>query len=115
AMRWTHEGSLDGHRHPCLLERRHQCFADSKLGDDLGDIELRVCGEGFGGRPYGLLVAWSISSQRVLQTVPELTKNFVGNIVRKLGTEVHTNTFRTYEADDLLHALSQRARSIIEK
>src|ERR671935_96992 len=56
-----------------------------------------------------------VRAERVLNAVAELAEDLVGDVVRELRAEVHADALRANDADDLLHALSQRRRRIVEE
>src|SRR6185369_17459756 len=53
--------------------------------------------------------------QGMLDAVAELAEHLVGNVVRILGAEVNADALRANQPHDLLDALEERRRSIIEQ
>ncbi len=115
AARRADHRALDRHRHALLLERRHERLADAELGDDLGDVELGVGHERLGGGAHRLLVARRVGAQRVLDPVAELAEDLVRHVVGKLRAEVHAHALGADDPHDLLDALAQRRRRVVEQ
>src|SRR6185369_1971222 len=57
-----------------LVKERHECFADTKLGNHLFDINLRICAKSLCSGFDGFLIAWREGTARVLYPVAELTQ-----------------------------------------
>jgi hypothetical protein len=107
--------ALDRHRHAALLQGRDERFADAKLCDRLGHVDLRIRREGFRSGLDRFLVARRERAQRVLDAIAHLTEDDVGHVVGILRAEIHADTFRANQTHDLLDALAQRGRRVVEQ
>ena len=115
AARRAHQRALHRHRHALVLQRRDQRLADAELRDHLRHVELRIGDERLGRRPHRLLVARRERAQRVLDAIAELAEDLVRHVVGKLRAEVHAHALRSDEPHDLLDALAQRRRRVVEQ
>ncbi len=97
------------------VQERDQRFAHRQLADGLLGVELGVGPQGLGRHPDGLLVARREGPQGVLDAVPELAQDDVGNVKGILGDEEDAHALGPDEPDDLFDLLQQGGRDIVEQ
>ena len=110
-----HERALDRIGPALLVEEGDQRLAHGELGDRLLHLHLRVWTERGRRGLHRLLVARREGAQRVLHAIAELAQHRVGHVERILRDEVHAHALRAHEAHDLLDALEQLLRRVVEQ
>ncbi len=111
----TNLGPVDDPRFAFVIEHRDERFAHAQLRDDGLDLELGILPKRLRGGRDRLLIARREGAQGMLDAVPQLAQDNIGNIERILADEINADAFRADQSHHLLDLLRHRRLDVVEE